>query len=76
MIPSMAYALNGMQSAQTGLQTSAAEIVRDGLPGVESTRGTLVALVDQSEQVRQFETSVNVLKASDDMLGTLLDVKA
>lgn len=76
MIPSMSFALSGMQSAETGVRTAAAELARTGLPGVESAREAVAALVEQREQVRQFESSVNVLKASDDMLGTLLDVKA
>ena len=76
MIPSMVQAFAGMQQATSSVRAAATEIAGAGLPGVERAQGLVTPLVEKSIQVRQFETSTAVLKASDEMLGSLLDVKA
>ena len=74
--PASGHALNGIQRGMEGLQRSAVEIASADRMNGEDVRSVAEPLVEQIQHATQVEASVKVLKTENDMLGSLLDVKA
>ncbi len=72
-IPALQAGIAGIDNGLDGLHRNATTIAR-AAPGdsADSTR----ALLDLRADQHQVEASVKVLKAADEMLGSLLDVRA
>ncbi len=72
-IPALQTGIAGINNGLDGLRRNASEIARaTSGDGTDSAR----ALVDLRADQRQVEASVRVVKAADEMLGSLLDVQA
>ncbi len=72
----LTHAISGIQRGLAGARQHAAEIASAGSLGAtspESLAGPLVGLIQDRLQV---SASAEVLKAADDMLGSLFDAKA
>jgi flagellar hook-associated protein FlgK len=82
--PAVSSGISGLNTAVRGLQRAAHEIAtvnvpRTGKDGVSRTPGldsTTKALVDLRIYTSQGAASVKVIKATDELLGTLLDERA
>jgi hypothetical protein len=74
--PASGQALTGIQRGLEGLQRNAAEIAGGGRMDGEGQRSVSEPLVEQIRNAAQVEASVKVLQTENDMLGSLLDVKA
>ena len=71
------YAIQGIQQAQQGMQRSAQSIARTNAASQpEGTKDLTRSLVELNQYKNAGIASMKVLKASDEMLGSLLDVKA
>lgn len=72
-IPALPTGIAGINNGLDGLRRHATAIARaaDG-----DATDTPRALVDLRADQRQVEASVKVVKAADEMLGSLLDVRA
>ena len=66
-------ALQGIQRAQNGMQRNASQIARSSQPGQQDITRSLVEL---NLHKNAGLASIKVLKAADEILGSLLDVKA
>ena len=72
-IPALQTGIAGINNGLDGMRRNATEIARaTSGDGTDSTR----ALVDLRADQRQVEASVKVVKAADEMLGSLLDERA
>ncbi len=70
-------ALQGIQRAQNGMQRSASHIASSSQPGQhEKTKDMTRSLVELNQHKNAGLASIKVLKAADEILGSLLDVKA
>ena len=74
--PASGQALAGIQRGMQGLERNAAEIASADRMNGEPVHGVAEPLVEQIQNAAQVEASVKVLKTENDMLGSLLDVKA
>jgi hypothetical protein len=74
--PASGHALNGIQRGMQGLQRTADEIASADRMNGEAVRSVAEPLVEQIQHATQVEASVKVLQTENDMLGSLLDVKA
>ncbi|MBT6278318.1 MAG: flagellar biosynthesis protein FlgE [Chromatiales bacterium] len=80
----LASGIKGLNSALTGTARAASDIVQATTPRVDdSGRRVDSGLMELTESVvdlktysRQFEASVRIIEAADDMLGTLFDERA
>ncbi len=88
----MTTGINGFQNAQRGMQDAAGRIARagtteapregavpDAAPGAEARRAEdslAGSIVDLKVNQRNAEASVEVVRAADEMVGTLLDERA
>ncbi len=68
-------ARTGIQNGLNGLQTNASEIASKSTMEGENTKPLVESLVDLKANVQQVKASVKVLQVSDEMIGTLLDIK-
>ena len=70
--------LNGIQQSQREMLKSANEIVKAGTTERENSDITDIAepLIDMKIQQNVFDASAKVVQVADDMLGSLLDIKA
>lgn len=76
--------LNGMQNSQAEIQKSADQIVRSGtveLSGTvekDSTSSLDIAepIVNMKIEQQIFDASAKMVKTADEMLGTVMDIKA
>ena len=70
-------ALQGIQRAQNGMQRSASDIARSNksLPN-ENTKDVTRSLVELNQHKNAGIASIKVLKTAEELLGSLLDVKA
>lgn len=69
-------ALTGIQKGMNDLQKNASEIASKSTMEGENTKPLIESLVDLKANVQQVEASMKVLQVSDEMIGTLLDIKA
>ena len=69
-------ALAGIRNGFEGLQKNASQIARTSNPAGEETQSLVAAVVDLKANVQQVEASMEVLSVSDELIGTLLDIKA
>ena len=68
-------ARTGIQNGLNDLQTNASEIASKSTMEGENTKPLIESLVDLKANVQQVKASVKVLQVSDEMIGTLLDIK-
>jgi hypothetical protein len=68
-------ARTGIQNGLNDLQANASEIASKSTMEGENTKPLIESLVDLKANVQQVEASVKVLQVSDEMIGTLLDIK-
>jgi len=68
-------ARTGIQNGLNDLQTNASEIASKSTMEGENTKPLLESLVDLKANVQQVKASAKVLHVSDEMIGTLLDIK-
>ena len=69
-----ATAMTTMAQASQRLEASAQRMARSGEPGSNVDIGA--ELIEQTKAKTAFSTAAAVLRASDEMLGELLDTKA
>ncbi|MBA1148213.1 hypothetical protein H0Z60_14250 [Ectothiorhodospiraceae bacterium WFHF3C12] len=67
--------MRGLQYAQEGLQRNAETIARASTDD-KATEDVNTALVESLSFSRQAEASVRVVKAADEVLGSLIDTRA
>jgi flagellar basal body rod protein FlgG len=68
--------LIGMQKSQTEMVRSAQQIASAGTTSASDNNDVVAPLVNLKVQTQVFDSSAKVVKAADEMIGTLLDVKA
>ena len=68
--------LAGIQSGLNGLQKAASDIASTETMEQGSPQSLAESLVDLKVYQHQVGASAQVVKAADEMLGTLLDIKA
>jgi flagellar hook-associated protein FlgK len=69
-------AQTGIQRASTGIRKNAVEIVTATTRTDSQAKNVDRSLVEIKQHQHQSAANVRVLKAADEMLGTLLDVQA
>jgi hypothetical protein len=69
-------ALTGIQNGINELQKNAGEIAGISTIESESTKPLMESLVELKENVQQVAASTKVLQVSDEMIGTLIDIRA
>ena len=69
-------ALTGIQKGMNELQKNASEIAGKSTMEGQNAKPLIESLVDLKANVQQVEASVKVVQASDEIIGTLLDIKA
>jgi hypothetical protein len=69
-------ALAGIQNGFDGLQKNASLIASKSTMEGTNTQSLVEAVVDLKVNVQQVSASMKVLKVSDELIGTILDVKA
>ena len=68
-------ARTGIQNGLNELQKNASEIAGKSTMEGENTKPLIASLVDLKANVQQVKASTKVLQVSDEMIGTLLDIK-
>ncbi len=68
-------ALAGIRSGFENLQKNASQIARTNNPEGDDTQSLVEAVVDLKANVQQVSASMEVLNVSDELIGTLLDIK-
>ncbi|MCC5796591.1 hypothetical protein [Methylophaga lonarensis] len=73
-IPAIQSAMTGIQSGISKINRNAADIASQSVAGdaADLTR----SLIDMRQNQLQVEASIKVVKTSNEVLGSLLDVKA
>ena len=69
-------ALTGIKNGMNALQKNASEIASKATMEGENTKPLMASLVELKANVQQVEAATKVLQVSDEMIGTLLDIKA
>ena len=69
-------ALTGIQNGMNELQKNAGEIAGISTIEGESTKPLMQSLVELKANVQQVAASTKVLQVSDEMIGTLIDIRA
>jgi hypothetical protein len=69
-------AIRGIQRGLDGLRRGAYDIASQPVAPNRSSTDLARSLVELKQQETHTKANVEVLKAADDMVGTLLDVKA
>ena len=69
-------ALTGIQKGMNELQKNAGQIAGKSTMEGESIKPLMLSLVELKVNVQQLEASTKVLQVSDEMIGTLLDIRA
>ena len=74
----MQTGLNGMLNSQSEIQKSAEQIVRAGTVDSDTSTATDFAepIINMKIEQRVFDASAKIVKTADEMLGTLMDIKA
>lgn len=70
--------LIGMQKSQVSMQQSAQQIAQAGTTQRDNLQANDIAepLINLKVQTQLFDSSAKVVKAADETIGTLLDIKA
>ncbi len=68
--------LAGLQRAQADARQNAAKIVRAGLSGTNSVMELTTPMVKLLSNRIQAQAAAKVIKTADEMLGTVLDIRA
>ena len=68
--------LNGIHAGLEGLQKTASKIASKDAMQAGSTSDLAQSMIDLKVHTNQVDASAQVVKATDRMLGTLLDIKA
>jgi len=70
--------LNGMQKSHQAIQQSASDVVRAGTvdKAISGTLDIAEPLLNIQQEQHVFDASAKVVSVADDLLGTLLDIKA
>lgn len=68
--------LTGIRSGIDGMQKAASQIANKDSMTVGSSHDLATSLVELKVRQLQVSASAQVVKAADDMIGTLLDIKA
>ncbi len=68
-------ALAGIQNGFDGLQKNASQIASVSTMDGANVNSLVEAVVDLKANVQQVSASMEVLKVSDEIIGTLLDIK-
>ena len=69
-------ALAGIQNGFNNLQKNASQIASASTMEGTNTQSLVEAVVDLKVNVQQVSASMEVLKVSDELIGTLLDINA
>ncbi len=69
-------ALTGIQKGMNELQKNAGEIAGKSTMEGENIKPLMQSLVELKANVQQVEASTKVLQVSDEMIGTLIDIRA
>ena len=69
-------AVMGIQRGFEGMQNNASDIARATTTNVDSAKSITESLIDLRVNQHQVSASVEAFKTVDDMIGTLLDIKA
>jgi len=69
-------ALTGIKNGINALQKNASDIASKSTMEGENTKPLIASLVELKANVQQVEAATKVLQVSDEMIGTLLDIKA
>ena len=69
-------ALTGIRNGMNELQENAGEIAGKSTMEGENIKPLMESLVELKANVQQVEASTKVLQVSDEMIGTLLDIRA
>lgn len=69
-------ALTGIQKGLADMRSSASDIAGISKNNAEGPGGMAESIVDLKVSEQQVSASVKVLKSADDMIGSLLDIKA
>ena len=74
----MQTGLNGMLNSQSEIQKSAEQIVRAGTVDSDTSTATDFAepIINMKIEQRVFDASAKIVKTADEMLGTLMDIRA
>lgn len=74
----MQTGLAGMLNSQSAIQKSAEQIVQAGTIEKDTSTTTDLAepIVNMKIEQRVFDASAKIVKTADEMLGTLMDIKA
>ena len=68
-------ALSGIQNGFDKLQENAGQIANASVAEGADTQSLLVAVVDLRANVTQVNVSMKALSVSDELIGTILDIK-
>ncbi len=69
-------ALTGIRNGMNELQKNAGEIAGKSTMEGENIKPLMESLVELKANVQQVQASTKVLQVSDEMIGTLLDIRA
>jgi len=69
-------ALAGIQTGFNKLQENASKIANVSVTEGENSQSLVESVVDLKANVQQVSASMKVLKVSDELLGTVLNIKA
>ena len=75
-IPALNSAITGIMRGNNGIRQNATEIASADMMRNEPGRGLATPLVEMIAHQTQVEASAKVVKAVDEMLGTLIDIRA
>ncbi len=73
---SFSTGFNGIRAGLEGLQKTASEIASKDAMEASSTSDLAKSMIELKVHTNQVDASAQVVKATDRMLGTLLDIKA
>jgi DNA polymerase I-like protein with 3'-5' exonuclease and polymerase domains len=68
-------ALTGIHNGRNEMKINASEIASNSTMQGENTKPLIQSLVNLKANVQQVEAATKVLQVSDEMIGTLLDIK-
>ncbi|HCW91149.1 MAG TPA: flagellar biosynthesis protein FlgE [Marinobacter sp.] len=75
----LAIGIQGIQDGIAGMESAARKIARGGIDGPRGTAGStqdlIEPMVDLQLYKRSVQASAQVVKAADETLGSLLDIK-
>jgi len=75
-IPALSSAISGIMRGTNGVRQSAAEIASADMLRGKPGKDLATPMVEMIGHRTQVEASAKVIKAIDEMLGTLIDIRA